>query len=139
MLTREALLAAATAAATEVPLEPVHIDLPVFRDEKLFMKGMSGAQRDKWESALIVGRGKKRRVDTANVRAKLVVQTLVWENGERVFMDSDADTVGGWPVRVLNPLYEVAQRLSGVSDEDVDELEKSSAPTPEPGSTGLSA
>lgn len=131
VLSREQLLAAVT-----LPVERLHI--PELGGH-VFVRGMTGHERDSWEASLIRGRGKKREVNTQNVRAKLAVRCLCDERGERLFKDHEADLLGGIRVDVLQRIYEAAQRLSGVSDQDADELEQSSAPTtPEPGSTSRS-
>lgn len=119
LLTREALLKAAIA----LPRETVNV--PELGGE-VIVQGMSGAQRDAWEASLIEGRGKRRRMNTANIRAKLVAQCCVDEDGRRLFTDGDVDELGQVRVDILNRLFGVAQKLSGVSDDDVDELGKSS-------------
>jgi hypothetical protein len=105
------------------------VPVPEFKEiGTITLLGMSGTQRDAWEKSLVVGRGNKRRVETDNVRARLVVKCAIDpESGERVFTDADAAVVGAWRVDVLNRLFEVAQRLSGVSDKDADELDAASA------------
>lgn len=123
---KEELLAAA--ASSPLPCEPVEITLGAVT-KSCWVQGMSGAVRDAWEKSLVVGRGKRRDVDTANVRAKLAVRCLVTKpGGERLFTDGDAPLIGNLPAAVLNPIFEKAQRLSGVSDADVEELGKASAP-----------
>lgn len=120
-LSKDALI---TAAKQPLPLE--RVELPELNGH-VFVRAMSGVQRDAWEKSLITGRGKRRAVDTANVRARLAVQCLCDDQGVRLFGDDDADVLGHLRVDSLNRIFEVAQRLSGVSDEDVDELGKSSA------------
>ena len=106
-------------AAVALPRETVHV--PELGGDVL-VQGMSGAQRDAWEASLVEGRGKRRRMNTANIRAKLVAQCCIDEDGHRLFTDDDVETLGRARVDVLNRLFAVAQRLSGVSDDDVDEL-----------------
>jgi hypothetical protein len=134
VITREKLLS----AALELPIE--RVDVPELGGY-VHIKGMTGAERDAWESSLVKGRGNKRRVDTTNVRAKLAVRCLVDESGKRLFENHEADLLGTIRTDVLNRIYEAAQRVCGVSDEDVDELEQASAPTTNtaPGSTSPSA
>lgn len=114
-------------AAVTLPRETVSIpELGI----SVIVQGMSGAQRDTWEAGLIKGRGRKRQVSTENIRAKLVAQCCVHEDGRRVFTDEDATVLGTTRVDVLNRLFSVAQRLSGVSDDDVDELGSSTSDEP---------
>ena len=121
LLSKEALLAAAT--AVHLPTETV--DIPELGGA-VIVRGMTGTQRDAWERSLIIGRGKHRDVNTDNVRARLVARCLVNAAGERLLTDGEASALGNLRVDVLNRLYEVAQRLCGVSDGDIDELKKSS-------------
>lgn len=121
-LNKAALLAAAAAA---LPREQVDVhELGGFA----FLRGMSGTERDAWERSLVVGRGKRRDVNTENVRAKLVARCLCDAEGTRILTDADAVALGGLRVDVLQRLFEVAQRLCGVSDADVEELGNASAP-----------
>lgn len=121
-LTKAALLALAAASLPRETLEIPELGGTVT------VQGMSGKQRDAWEKSLIVGRGKRRDVNTENVRAKLACVCLIDEQGQRLFTDEDADALGELRVDVLSRIFEVAQRLSGVSDSDLDELGKASAP-----------
>lgn len=121
-LNKDALLAA---AKQSLPIEQV--DVPELGGS-VYVRGMSGKERDDWEKSLLVGKGKRREVNTANVRAKLVAKTACDEHGVQLFSDADADALGNLRADVLNRLYEKASRLSGVSEADVDELGKPSAP-----------
>jgi hypothetical protein len=121
-LSKAALLAAAAAG---LPRE--RVEVPELNGY-VWVQGMSGTDRDNWEKSLVVGRGKRRDVNTENVRAKLAVRCLVDDAGARLFEDSEVAALGQLRVDVLNRIFEAAQRLSGVSDGDLDELGKSSAP-----------
>lgn len=124
--TKEDLLAAAV--RPELPCEPVTITVNG-RTANVYVQGMGGTERDAWEKSLVTGRGKRRDVDTTNVRAKLACRCLVDKpNGARLFTDDQAGLIGQLPAVVLNPIFEKAQRLCGVSDEDIDELGKSLPP-----------
>lgn len=122
-ITRDELLAAARELP---PIESVY--LPTLK-KHVWIQGLTGKQRDRWETSLIKGRGKKRRIDSNNVRAQLAVQCIVVSDTDRtrVYSDADADPLGNLPSPVLGVIYEACQRLSGASDEDLDELEQLSA------------
>jgi hypothetical protein len=120
-LNREALLAAASDKKNRAR-ETLTID----GFGVVIVQGMSGTERDAWERSLIVGRGRKRDVNTENVRAKLAVRCIVNDAGEREMTDADAEAFGQLRVDWLNPIYEASQRVCGVSDEDVAELKKRS-------------
>lgn len=116
--------AAFLAATKTLPIE--RVDLPEI-GMSVYVRGMSGEERDAWERSLIRGKGRRAEVDTTNVRARLVARTACDESGARVFTNQDAEELGRSRVDVLNQLFNVAQRLSGVSDMDVEELGKASA------------
>ena len=119
---KEELIAAAS--KPQLPCEPVELTINGVT-KSVWVQGMSGKERDSWERSLFVGKGKRRDINTENVRAKLAVRCLVNKpGGHRLFEDSEAIIVGNLPAAVLTPIYEKAQRLSGVSDEDIEEIKK---------------
>lgn len=86
------------------------------------VRGLTGAERDAFEAEMVEQRGKKVRMDMQNFRAKLVVRSVVDEEGKRLFSDKDAPQLGQKSAAALQRVFEVAQRLSGLSDTDVGEL-----------------
>ena len=125
LLTRDALVTAAESGG--VPTERIAVP-ELVQDGYVIVRGMTGWERDAWERSLIKGRGKRRDIDTENVRARLAVRCLVDEAGARIFRDDEAGILGKLRVDVLQRIFEVAQKLSGVSDEDIDELGSPSGP-----------
>lgn len=96
-------------------------------DTSFTVQGMTGTDRDSYESSLFVqsANGKKRVFSSANIRAKLLVRSIIDpDTGERLFTDAEADELGKVRADVLDRLFSVAQQLSGVSDKDVEELAK---------------
>ena len=90
------------------------------------VKSLTGSERDGLEASMIEGKGKNANVNLANLRAKLVARSIVDESGDRIFEDADIAALGRKSASALNRVYEVAQRLSGITQEDVDELTKNS-------------
>ncbi|GGM14335.1 hypothetical protein [Micromonospora yangpuensis] len=86
------------------------------------VKGMSGTERDKFEAGSLKGKGKNRDVNLANLRARLVAASVVDEHGQPVFRPYDVEALGRKSAAALGRVYDVAQRLAGLTDEDVDEL-----------------
>lgn len=123
-LSREAF---ASEQARDLPWESV--DIPQLGGVAC-VQGMSGTERDEFEASLVEGRGKRRDVNTENIRAKLAVRCLFDrpsnQGGKRLFLDHEADLLGAIRADILSRIFEAAQRLSGVTDEDIDELGKSS-------------
>jgi hypothetical protein len=69
------------------------------------------------------------------MRAKLLVKCLIDEAGERLFTDQDAPALGAKSGAVIDKLYDVASRLSGLSEEEKKEMEGNSEPAESAGST----
>ena len=113
---REALLGA-TVTPTEV------VALPEI-EAVVTVRGMTGVERDAFEASCIEGRGKRRDVNTKNMRAKLVAFCCVDEKGHRVFTDADAGALGEVRADLIDRIFSVAQRLSGMSDQDAEDLGK---------------
>ena len=96
------------------------------------VRGMSGVERDAFEASLIEqpvanGQRKRRRQQTtktnmANVRAKLCAWCIVDKDGARMFADADIVALGAKSAAALDRIYDVASDLSGITDEDVEEL-----------------
>jgi hypothetical protein len=89
----------------------------------LFVATMSGTARDAWEQTLVVRKNGKTEPNLENMRARLVVACLVDEAGNRIFKDEDAPALGKKSSRVLERLAKVAQRLNGIGDSELEELE----------------
>lgn len=113
-LTREAILAAPDLAFEDVPV-------PEWGG-KVRVRGMTGTERDAWEAALLEERTDDKRKNERNIRATLVSLTVVNAEGQRLFTEADVGALGKKSVRALQRVYDVAQRLSRVSRNDVKEL-----------------
>jgi hypothetical protein len=106
---------------------------------EVIVRSLTGSERDKFEASLMEQRGSRVTYKPVNVRASLAVRCLVDESGARMFTDDDAEALGELSAAVLGPIYDLAQRLSGMSRKDVDELKKISeaaaggdSPSPSP-------
>lgn len=90
------------------------------------VRGLTGSERDAFEQSCVVGKGRNKDVSVKDVRAKLVVRSVVDDQGTRLFQDNDVAMLGQKSAAALDRIYDVAARLSGISDEDVEELSKNS-------------
>ncbi len=121
MTAREMLL-----GATTVPTETVPV--PELGAGTTFtLRGMTGEERDAFELSLtaMTANQKKRVPDPKNYRAKLLVFSIVdSETGALLFTPNDVVDVGKIRGDVLGRLADVAQRLSGLRKEDVEDAEK---------------
>jgi hypothetical protein len=59
-----------------------------------------------------------------NIRGALAVRVLVDEDGRRLFEDSDAATLASLHAKPLDRIFSAATRLSGITPDDVEVLEK---------------
>jgi len=118
LLTRDQIL-----KAQDLPTE----DVPVPEwGGTVRVRALTGAERDAFEQSIVEQRGRSTRMNLQNLRAKLVALTVVDEEGNRIFSDSDAKLLGKKSALALNRVFEVAQKLSGLTSEDVEELTKNS-------------
>ncbi len=60
----------------------------------VLVKGLSGAERDALEAAIVEGRGRKQRLHLENTMARLVSMSVVDENGKRIFTNGDIEALG---------------------------------------------
>jgi len=103
-------------------------------DGYVFVKGMTGMERDTFEASIVQQRGKDARVNMVNIRAKLAAQTICDEEGVRLFTDKDVHALGKKSANALQRVFDVAQRLSGITGDDVDELAAELEENPSEGS-----
>ena len=92
---------------------------------------MSGEDRDRWELSMMQAddsseRGFKLNFD-AYSRVRLVAMCLVDDNFNRIFVTKEQiERLSQKSGKVMDMLYDVAQRVNGITDEDIDDLEKNS-------------
>ena len=103
------------------------------------VRSFTGRERDAFESSMVRGDGRDRKVDLTNMRARLVGLTVIDETGQRLFTDDEVDLLGAKSGAALDRVFAVAQKLNGLSGADVDELSKNSSGVPSAVSTSASA
>lgn len=91
------------------------------------VRGLTGVERDDWEESRLDRKAKLRKgqatpLKLSNFRASLVVRTVCNDRGELLFGDKDIVLLGKKSAIALSRVFEVAMRLSGVSEDDVEEL-----------------
>ena len=83
---------------------------------------LTGAERDAFEQEIVTRQGKKVQMNLANVRARLVALCVVDEEGQRLFGEGDVKALGRKSALALNRVFEVAQRINGLTEQDMEEL-----------------
>lgn len=91
------------------------------------VKALTAKERDAFEAGLVTGKGRNRKVRLDNIRAQLVVASVVDDNGNHMFKPADAEWLGDQSAAAINRVYDVAGRLSGVSEDDLEELSGNSS------------
>lgn len=99
------------------------------------VKALTGAERDAFEGSMVKfsGDGKSRSMNLTNIRAKLAALAICDESGQRLFTDADIQALAKKSAAALDRVFTVAQRLSGLTDGDVEELAKNSESAPADG------
>lgn len=120
-------------AADDVVKEP--IDLPEWGSPELFVKRMSGTERDSFEASMRPMPGMPQQPNLVNVRSRLAVRTLVKANGERVFSDADAEALGYKSGTALERIFLQSRRLNKLDEKDIEELAGNSKTVPSDSST----
>jgi len=94
------------------------------------VRGLSGHERDAFEAGIVQPSGRTIRYTLENLRARLVALSVVDESGARLFSAADVVALGRKSAAALERVYNVAQRLAGLSNQDVEELAKNSESGP---------
>lgn len=117
-LGRDAILAAKTLKTEQVHV-PEWTD-PATGADTVMVRELSGRERDEYEASMAVQRGGKMIPDIRNLRAKLVARSVIGEDGGPVFAPEDVDILGELSAAALDRVFEVASRLSGLSEADLE-------------------
>lgn len=82
---------------------------------------MSGAARDAYEQDILKLNAQGYR---ENVRVKLLIATLVDEEGKPLFSHKDIDTLGSLPFSSIEKLCDIAADLNGFTPQELEKAEK---------------
>lgn len=104
-------------SAKDVKLEQVPV--PEWGGD-VFVKSLSGTERDAFEDAYSSDKMK-------NFRVRFLVLALCDDAGERLFSDAEIDALGKKSAAVIARLFEKAWAFNAFRTEDVDTLGKDSA------------
>ena len=102
-------------------LETLDVEVPEWGGT-VRLKSLTGAERDRFEASVVQGQGRNTTVNMQNLRAKLVAQSAIGEDGKPLFTEEDVKWLGEKSAKALNRLFNAAQQLSGLSESDVKEL-----------------
>lgn len=119
-LTRDQIL-----QAQDLPKEEVQVQE---WGGSVWVRGLTASERDQMESYFFDDAGKRRDIKSLfkNMRARLVVWAVCDESGNSIFTEKDIEQLGKKNGKVVDRLYGVIQRLSGLTKQDIEELSKNS-------------
>lgn len=107
--------------ANDLPLE--EISVPEWGGT-VYVRGLTGEERDELESSVVHIEGKRKRINTSNIRAHLASLVICDEAGKKLFTEKDIQALGRKCASALQRVFDAAQRLSGLTEEDLEELGK---------------
>jgi len=94
----------------------------------IIIRELTGTERDAYETSIFGTtapvKGKDRQLNLANARARLVALCLIDENGARLYKDNEVYLLGKLPASGLDKVYDECRILSGITDEDNQEIEQ---------------
>ena len=97
------------------------VSIPEWKGE-VIVKALSSEELDSWEQWLADQRVGENICP--NVRASLVVRSVVDDKGERVFGDGEVEVLGRKSGAAVDRIFAVASRLSARTPEDIEQLKK---------------
>jgi hypothetical protein len=96
-------------------------------DSGVYVRTMTGAERDAFEAENIVKAGDSYERNHKNVRARLAMLSVVDEAGKKLFTSEDVPWLTGKSALVLDRIWDVASRLSGLSKQAAEDAAKNSS------------
>ncbi|GHT26823.1 hypothetical protein FACS18942_05000 [Planctomycetales bacterium] len=127
LLTREIVRQAERFNIVEVDVsEWGQIDPATGKPEKttVFVRELSAREKDAFEAGLVQERRGTRRMNLADVRARMAVLVCCDANRNPIFNSEDVEWLTKKNVRPLSRIYNAAKELNEISDEDEEELVK---------------
>ncbi|MBS0158588.1 MAG: hypothetical protein JSS26_08355 [Nitrospira sp.] len=91
------------------------VDLPEL-DGFVYVKTMTGAEKDAFDSSLLVTSGGHREVVPLNARAKFLVHVICDADGQKLFTEADIERLGQKSSAVLDRLWKAARRLAAAEE-----------------------
>ena len=99
---------------------------------RFWVYGLTAGQKDEYENSVVRLSGRNRQVHLTNARAQLLMLTMHNQHGQRLFGEADMGRLCQIPADIVDPIMDVARRLSGMAAEEIEELVKNSQTAPEP-------
>lgn len=123
VLTRDAIF-----AVSDIVTE--YVEIPEWKGG-VYVRSMTGKERDEFEESIMVDKRERtkgggtrltRQASLSNFRAKLAARVTYDADGNRLFTDADIPRLGTKSSGALQRIVKKAQELSGMTDEDVEDM-----------------
>lgn len=85
------------------------------------MRTLTGTERDRFESYFIEEKDGAKKTEK-NLRAKLLQMVIIGEDGKQLFTEKEIHLLGQKSGKILGNLFYKAQRMNGMTKEDMQEL-----------------
>jgi hypothetical protein len=93
---------------------------------KIRIRCMTGTGRDEFETAIYQIKGDEIEANRENFRAQLLSRVICDEDNKLLFGSKEVKALGGKSGRIIDRLFEVAQRVNGIGQQDIEEMTKNS-------------
>jgi len=93
---------------------------------RFWVYGLTAGQKDEYENSVVRLSGRNRQIHLANARAQLLMLSIYDQHGKRMFGNTDMGRLCQIPANVVDPILDVARRLSGMASEEIEDLVKNS-------------
>lgn len=100
----------------------------------VWIHGLTAGEKDQYEDQVFKVKAGSREVRISNARSMLIIRTVHDQHGKRIFNDADLGRVCNMPASVVDPMYELARKLSGMPTGEIEEMVKNSEAIAEVGS-----
>jgi len=90
----------------------------------VYVRSLTGAERDRFEASILRMNGVEPQMRFENFRARMVAMTIVDSDGKQLFSEADIEALATKNAAALERVFKTAQKLSGFTKEDVEELAK---------------
>ena len=116
LLTREQILAAKDFVYEDV-------EVPEWGGS-VRVRGLNARELDEFEQTRLLQRRGKIRLNLSNTRARLCALCIVGDDGKRLFTEHDITVLAAKYGKAVDRVYEKAAELSGIKDEDLEDVAK---------------
>ncbi len=90
----------------------------------VWVRTVTTAERDQFDDGTLVKRGRNREANLVDLRVRLVILAACDEAGKPIFDETAKTWLGTKSSKVIDRIFGVAQRLCGMTAEDVENAVK---------------